>query len=30
LHFKSIRISPLSTAQQIRNPSLYVVPFTIE
>jgi hypothetical protein len=28
LSFKSIRISPLPTAQHIRDPSLYVIPCT--
>jgi hypothetical protein len=29
LSFKSIRISPLSLTQQIRDPSLYVIPHTV-
>ena len=30
LFFKSIRISPLSGAQQIRDLSLYVIPYTVD
>jgi len=30
LSFKSMRISPLIWAQQIRDPSLYVIPYTVE